>query len=436
MPATSDTDWVSSSVKSEHIPSHNPPARMSDAEVRKKKNASAQAAFRQRRQNYINSLEETVTGLEKVVLQIQESYRDACAEVAKLRQENSLLRQSNQDRDALLKKLWQERKLGSLDEMSGVRSGALSSRVSSIQPNQLLGIKRPHYEMEDDTGGVVIPFETFASQPSSASYHGNADNHHALMSGGLASNSGQYTCSIQDAGRDAVWHQNMTTISANGSPIATSSDAYGQYNFAGQKLPSEAAPRIIQGNRSLSPNSTPPSSSSASLTSPLQFVYPVDDLTGQQASHAAELTLRGGAVDIPVNDAGNSSLRYRVGILASTSAAESKPEISYAHRSSQSGRDSPLEIVSNGGERSSSRTPYRQDLVESRSPSPAEPPISGTLAVIKAQAFGALRRTRSKTKKSTDGGAKTAIDLLAAKGIGMGGPTSSKRPRLFDDDLV
>ncbi|EIW86696.1 hypothetical protein CONPUDRAFT_141133 [Coniophora puteana RWD-64-598 SS2] len=448
MPTISDTNWVSSSVKSEQTISHNPSARMSDAEVRKKKNASAQAAFRQRRQNYINSLEETVTGLEKVVLQIQESYRDARAEVVKLRQENSLLRQSNQDRDALLKKLWQERKLASLDELSsqpslsGIRSNGLGDHVSSVQPNQLLGIKRPHYEIEDDAASVVIPFgsatghaQSFTSHSSSASYSGSVDNHHAMMNGNLTGTSGQYACPIQNAGRDAVWHQNMSTVSANGSPVITSSDAYGQYNFSEQKLPSEAIPHIIQANRSLSPNSTPPSSSSASLTSPLHFAYAPDDLVRQHGGHPADLTLRG-AVDLPMNEMGNSTLRYRMGIAGPTSGADAKPDISYSHRSSHSDRDSPLELASNEGEPSSSRTQYQQDIGESRSPSPAEPPISGTLAVIKAQAFGALRRTRSKTKKSADGGAKTALDLLAAKGIGMGVPTSSKRPRLFGDDLA
>lgn len=69
----------------------------------------------------------------------------------------------------------------------------------------------------------------------------------------------------------------------------------------------------------------------------------------------------------------------------------------------------------------------------SRSPSPGPPPISGTLAVIKAQAFGALRRTRTRTKRTSDGAAKAAVEALEARGIGMGianGPPPAKRPRL------
>jgi hypothetical protein len=49
--------------------------------------------------------------------------------------------------------------------------------------------------------------------------------------------------------------------------------------------------------------------------------------------------------------------------------------------------------------------PRRGPSRESRSPSPSAPPISGALAVIKAQAFGALRRTRIGTKKTSEGAA-------------------------------
>jgi hypothetical protein len=55
------------------------------------------------------------------------------------------------------------------------------------------------------------------------------------------------------------------------------------------------------------------------------------------------------------------------------------------------------------------------------------------LAVIKAQAFGALRRTRARTKKSSEGAARVAMDVLEARGIGMGVGATSKRPRLHSD---
>jgi hypothetical protein len=70
----------------------------------------------------------------------------------------------------------------------------------------------------------------------------------------------------------------------------------------------------------------------------------------------------------------------------------------------------------------------------SRSPSPGPAPISCTVAVIKAQAFGALRRTRARTKKSTEGAAKVANHVLEARGIGVTPTVGSKRARRDDDD--
>jgi len=79
--------------------------------------------------------------------------------------------------------------------------------------------------------------------------------------------------------------------------------------------------------------------------------------------------------------------------------------------------------------------PRRTMSHAARSPSPGAPPLSGTLAVIKAQAFGALRRTRSRAKKGADSAAKVALEALEARGIGMGVSTSSKRARIeYDDD--
>jgi hypothetical protein len=70
----------------------------------------------------------------------------------------------------------------------------------------------------------------------------------------------------------------------------------------------------------------------------------------------------------------------------------------------------------------------------STSPSTVPPPLSGTLAVIKAQAFGALRRTRARTKKPSDVPAKTAMDVLEARGIDMGVSSGSKRQRMEESD--
>ena len=65
----------------------------------------------------------------------------------------------------------------------------------------------------------------------------------------------------------------------------------------------------------------------------------------------------------------------------------------------------------------------------SRSPSPIGPHICSTLVVTKAQAFGALRRTRTRQQRGSEEAAKAAMEALEARGIGM-----MARPRLEDDD--
>jgi hypothetical protein len=48
------------------------------------------------------------------------------------------------------------------------------------------------------------------------------------------------------------------------------------------------------------------------------------------------------------------------------------------------------------------------------------PPISNTLAVIKATAFGALRRNRSQRKRGDSHATKVALEALEARGLGLG----------------
>jgi hypothetical protein len=71
---------------------------------------------------------------------------------------------------------------------------------------------------------------------------------------------------------------------------------------------------------------------------------------------------------------------------------------------------------------------YSNSHSHSQSPSASPPqsprdrdlPISNTLAVIKAQAFGSLRRARIRPKRANDTASKVAVDMLSARGIGMG----------------
>jgi hypothetical protein len=233
------------------------------------------------------------------------------------------------------------------------------------------------------------------------------------------------------------------------SPTLTSSDMsyVGRFPVEDQKVPlssMDSTPYIFPSSRSISPSSTPSSSSSTSLTSPFQFAFSENSISHDRPEfdyrrqsnhpHGAEVTLHGGTADISL--AGPcDAVRYRLGTRRANSGPErallpTLPPIS-GHDNGDRG-SSESELYSHHSR------PRPRRVASSRSPSPVLgcPPISGTLAVIKAQAFGALRRTRARTKRTSEGAAKVAMDVLEARGIGMGvsAPTGSKRPRLQDDE--
>jgi hypothetical protein len=195
-----------------------------------------------------------------------------------------------------------------------------------------------------------------------------------------------------------------------------------------------------------SSSSTPMTTSSTSMTS-FPFTFP--DATAQERPDfdyrrhphppGAGVTLHGGTADISLSGSQSDALRYRLPTRTSNSSDRpllpglphfSGNDMGSPHDRGSSDGDSTLHphsrLRSRGGNASSR---------PSRSPSPTAPTLSGTLAVIKAQAFGALRRTRARTKKSSEGAAKVAMDVLEARGIGMGAPSGSKRPRHHDDEL-
>jgi hypothetical protein len=57
---------------------------------------------------------------------------------------------------------------------------------------------------------------------------------------------------------------------------------------------------------------------------------------------------------------------------------------------------------------------------EPRRRSVSTPAISNTLAVIKAQAFGALRRNRGARRRGNGHATKVALEALEARGLGLG----------------
>jgi hypothetical protein len=280
---------------------------------------------------------------------------------------------------------------------------------------------------------------------------------------------------MQSPNRDSPWPPHMTQTASSsgesGPPTSTNSSTHspgftesptltasemsyvGRYPAEDQKVPLsslDSAPYVFPSSRSLSPiSSTPPSSSSTSLASSFQFTFPETssahdrpEFDYRRTSHAPEVTLHGGTADVSLaTSPACDAVRYRLGARRATSGPERLilpvlPPISGSDNAPQHDRGST--DSESGAYPPYARLRPRRATVPSRSPSPAAtcPPISGTLAVIKAQAFGALRRTRARTKRTSEGNARVAMDAIEARGIGMGinVPTGSKRPRLHDDE--
>ena len=463
-------------------PSSSPTSRMSDVAIRKKKNADAQAAFRARRANYIATLEETgntiphpflplahsrlVTSLESVVLQLQESCRESRNEALELRQENDRLRLENRERSKFWRAHYQTRKTGHPEADDNPPS--LSSPFSgpSHQPGSLiqhtyangLGYRNEDYNASGATN--------FSNQPSSVPFSNNessSDVTSALNHRGPKYPGHPYC--IQGPPRDPRWsvqsgltgesatspHSQSPTYIDSPSLATTDMSFPGRFPGEEQKVSIsilDNAPYVfpngdrfhqnvadsIPNSRSLSPSSsTPGSSTSIPLTSSFQYPFSEQSSSGQDSAefdyrrqslpHCPEVTLHGGTADVSLTGQPVDAVRYRIGGRLNDSGVD--------HRAIIPGSE-------NGDHGSSDGDPpfnhLRRNTLQShsRSPSPSAAPISCTVAVIKAQAFGALRRTRARTKKTSEGAAKVAMNVLEARGIGVGAP--SKRPRLQDDE--
>ncbi|KAF8973944.1 anaphase-promoting complex, cyclosome, subunit 4-domain-containing protein [Flammula alnicola] len=198
----------------------------------------------------------------------------------------------------------------------------------------------------------------------------------------------------------------------------------------------------MPNSRSMSPTtSTPSSSTSISLTSSFPFTFHEPSAGQDRADfdyrrhslpHCPEVTLHGGTADISLTSQTADAARYRMG-RRPDSGADHQPILPPSENGSHHDQ-------ANSDGDPSFNDPHvrsRRNTIpaNSRSPSPGSTSISCTVAVIKAQAFGALRRTRARTKKTSEGAARVAMDVLEARGIGMGGSTGSKRPRLEEEDI-
>jgi hypothetical protein len=440
-----------------------------------------------------------VTSLESVVLQLQDSCREARSDVTELRQDNARLRHEFREREKFWKALWHTRKSGQSpgsDDLpplpatyspSHSHQNLSTAHLNSSHANQYGDENMGYRASNDSSAPLCSPYntssassQTYPSQSPSLSYASANDqipsngSSHQLNSHRAANKYG-YTYPMHNGShRDGQWHSSSNgdsgAAAVNGSshspaygtsptltsPTLTSSEmsyVHHRYPMEDQKVPLnslDTAPYVFPNSRSLSPTaSTPPSSSSStSLTSPFQFNFaegsvsqerPEYDYGRQSSNHGADVSLHAGGPDISLAGPGSDAVRYRIDARRTNSGGErsiipalppfSGSDGSQNDRGSSEGEAGPYNLHQRP-------RPRRDTVGSSRSPSPSTPPISGTLAVIKAQAFGALRRTRTRPRKSGEGASRVAMEALESRafGMGLGVGTNIKRQRLEDDD--
>ncbi|TFK30460.1 hypothetical protein FA15DRAFT_9296 [Coprinopsis marcescibilis] len=449
----------------------NPP-RLSDVALRKKKNADAQAAFRARRANYIATLEATVTSLESVVLVLQDTVREGRRENLELRQENNRIRDHLREHEKYWRMLT-PRKHGPTTSIEPSSSGGPTSGPLVVPPNvHLAGYHDDSLTYRPDEPCSTGPFgasDTTYSTSASISlpeHENGAGDEHAprLTRYGAYS----YSHPVQGSPRDTRWPLQVvpvtntadsgahTPVYLESPTIAASEMTLGGYPPEEQKpalqavldrAPYAFAPedRFTQqindpnmtGKRSMSP--TPASLTSMSSTA-FTFNFPEPsapssdrrDFDFRRHSLPHELALHGGTADISMTGVGSDAVRYRLnpcrdvlGHTPSLLAGDGNGNAAVSPDGRGSGDPDELH----------GRTLRRRrgTIPSSRSPTPGYQTKTCTVAVIKGYSFGALRRTRTRGKRSSEGAAKVAMDVLEARGIGPS--SSSKRQRTDDEDV-
>lgn len=396
-----------------------------------------------------------------------------------------------------MKALWQARKSGQRPDSDNLPQPASFSPSHSHQNLSTTHLNSSHTNQYGDEGmgyrtsndssaPLCSPYntsatnQTYPNQSPSLSYGSvneqihNDDSSNQLNSHRVAGKYG-YTYPVHNGShRDGQWHPSPNGHSGasavNGSshspayvtsptltsPTLTSSEmsyVHHRYPLDDQKVPLnnlDSAPYVFPNSRSLSPTaSTPPSSSSTtSLTSPFQFNFseapvshdrPEYDYRRHSSTHAAEVSIHPTGTDISLAGPGSDAVRYRISARRANSGGERPIAPAVPPFSGSDGSQNDRGSSEEAGPYSSlhQRPRLRRDTVgSSRSPSPSTPPISGTLAVIKAQAFGALRRTRTRQKKTSEEASRLAMEALQSRalGMGLGIGTGNKRQRLDDGD--
>ncbi|KAF7320324.1 BZIP domain-containing protein [Mycena kentingensis (nom. inval.)] len=404
-------------------------ARQSEIAIRKKKNADAQAAFRARRANYIATLEETVTSLESVVLQLQDSCREARMEAQSLRHELS-------ERERFWRMWSSSRKTdenaATEPNLNGQMGAMYSETISYRSPDdpsicngQYQGYASPSlYSAEADGSPSQRKYSPYP-------YHVPHRNDWSTSSNG---ESGPHPHSTGSPRFTESPTSTLASSSELSLPFSAARFANEEQKVAVGAL--DAAPYVFSNSRSISPSNT------ASTTTPMAapsypFTFPDgSSVTDRPPEFDYRRTNHNG--DVSLSGPGSQAVRYSLGTRRGDAGADRPGHPILPPLQSDGGSQHERTTSEGGSNHSYTRLRARRDSAigsASRSSSPATvPPFTGTLAVIKAQAFGALRRTRAR-KKPTDA-PKTAVGVMEARGIEMAPPAKRQRTQDLAEEGV
>jgi hypothetical protein len=410
-----------------------------------------------------------VVSLEDVVVQLQDSCREHKAETEALQQEVRLLKHEGKEREKMWKALWYAERTrqhpARPDEPPPIPDSVLFGAVPvsptiTAQPSPTLTQSSNHYHSSiADNGSAPYGGAAYATTgyPSSSSSHAYANSHagyrpqpqqQAHMSHDQTNNRyvpyGPYMMPASSSMRDSSssWQAVSPTESAPSttppvqSPMAYSDPSNMMYSHRymmgehPQPMANiDTSGYVMEQSPSNSAPSTPISTASAAVGPGYSY-----GLMDSQEHHTAvypratgvSMTLHGGLADVSASLSSSRSFRPPGKI------ADSLP--SYHTHTSPPSRvlTSPAEPLQEGKVASSSS---RSRDSPDRSPSPSsDPHLSSTLAVIKQQAFGTMRRSNRTRSKVSTTNAKKAIEKLEARGADLGLRRMPKRQRTESDE--
>nr|GAT44223.1 predicted protein [Mycena chlorophos] len=366
-------------------------------------NVAAQAAYRARRANYIAALEETVISLESVIVQLQDSCRDAKTETLELRQQTAGLRHEFRERERFWRTMWQSRKPAANDGEELPPNATPQHAQASIGQLDPLDPPEAMHRSPDNPTICQYPSQSYQSPP--ISYTNNeGPGSHPLVERRKYGSPYPYAVSHRDGSArpasESEPHSESPTLTASSElslPLL--------HHTSFEPTVTAAAP-------------FPPTTTTAAFT--------FADASGSGVQHrSAEFDFHrrsSSAGEVLLAGPESNTLCYRVGDRRQAW----RPMFPLLPLSSDAG--SPHERL--GSDAGSSRIRTRRDSVTSSRPSsPANgPPLTGTLAVIKAQT---LRRSRPCNKKT---GVASAATGKFAQSLEMGAPSPPKRQRTEEHD--